>query len=329
MSLRQCNLNDDNMSVFFKGATASAADKKGRTKVLTLSLYSNSFGSGGMRSLVPFLQNAYNLASLNVSGNNIGTEGFWWLMKGLDGGSIEKLNLRHCGLANIAVLERCSLSHLQVLYLSNNDTIGGDGCKSIAELLQRGSSRLKKLYVNRCNIGDDGAQMIADALANNSESVLTHLELESNNIVGKGQLALLRLVNNVSSMEATCNSNHMLQLIGLKGNGITVYNEYIEECIQTNQQFNGHILRAGRAKIIKYHLNSHIRTILSGLQGTCDYFMRPYANMDSAILPNVMSLVSKTSGLSDMYRLLLARNSELGFSAYGPAKMVLEENTME
>jgi len=325
MSLRGCNLNDDNMSVFFEEVAAARDNRSRKTKVLTL--YGNSFGSGGMRSLVPFLKKSFCLASLNVSGNNIGTEGFWWLLNGLDGGSLEKLNLRHCGLANIAGLERCSLSNLQVLYLSDNINIGVDGCKSVAELLRRGGSKLKKLYVNRCNVGDAGAEIIAESLVDNKS--LTHLELESNNIMGGGHLALLKLVNDISSIEGTCNSNHLLRMIGLKGNAVCLYKAYIEEAININRHHNGNLNSAGRAKVIKYHLNSNTRMVLSGLQGVGDYFMRPFVKMDSAILPDAVALVGQESGLSDMYRLLVARNSELGFSVYGNENRALKEKIVE
>lgn len=322
VSLRQCNLTDANMSVFFGGASAA---RNGRTKVLTL--YGNSFGSGGMRSLVPFLKNAFGLASLNVSGNDIGTEGFWWLMNGLDGGGIEKLNLRNCGLADIAVLERCSLPNLQVLYLSDNGNIGADGCKSVAELLRRDGSKLKKLYVNRCSIGDEGAERIAESLVNNKS--FTHLELESNDIRGRGHLALLRLVNDVSSVDGTYNSNHTLRLVDLKGNEISSYSGYIEEAININRSHDNHPARTGRAKVIEYHMNSCARSVLSGLQGVGDYFMRPFADMDSAILADAVALTGQQGGLSDVYRLLVARNSELGFSVYGSENKALKERIVE
>ena len=314
MSLRQCNLNDSNMSVFFKGAQKSS--------LVVLTLYSVGFGSEGIRCLVPFLQNACNLTSLNVSGNLIKTEGLWWLMKGLTGGSIEKLNLRHCGLTNLAVIEKCSLTNLQVLYLSDNSNI--DGCESIAELLRRGGSKLKKLYLNRCNIRDEGAEMIANSLTNNTS--LTHLELESNNITLKGQLALLRLVNDISSVNKTYNSNHTLRLIGMNGNAVMLYNKYIQDGIQINRHHGGKLIQAGRAKVIKYQINSNMRSIVCGLQGVSD--KEPFFDIDSIMLPELVSLVGRESGFSDMYRLLLARSSDLGFSVYGTDNKALKEKVV-
>ena len=309
MSLRQCNLNNTNLSAFLNGKKTS----KDISRIKVLSLCNNSFGSGGIRSLVPFLtHNAFNLTSLNVSGNDIGTEGFWYLMKGLDGGLIEKLNVRHCGLTNIAILESVSLFNLQVLYLSDNVSLN---VKPIAEFLRRGDSKLKKLYVNRCNIQDDGAATISESLVKNNS--LIHLELESNDIRGRGLLALLKLVTDISSVETTHKSNHLLSLIGLKGNADTQCNGYIEHAIKINQCHVGDPIGAGRSKVIKYHLISNTRMILSELHGVGNYFMRPFVSLDAAVLPDVLAVVGQESGLSDMYRLLLARNSDLGFSVYG------------
>lgn len=307
LSLRRCNLSDENMSTFFHGAARNK-----QIKVLTL--YCNSFGADGMKSLMPFLQNSHNLTSLNVSGNNIETDGFWWLMWGLGNGSIEKLNLRHCGLSNMSMLEKHYLPNLQVLYLSDNSNIGADGCSSIASLLRGSSSKMKKFYLNRCNIGDEGVQIIAESLINNTS--LRYLELETNNIRKGGLSALLKLLNNIETIQATYyESNHVLKWISLKGNPKCLetikYTHCIESTLKLNQQYDGDYHHLGRAKVIQSHLHSQNRIILSCLQGVDDYFMRPFSTVTSDVVSNYLALVSKESGLSDLYRLMLGMNSEL------------------
>jgi Ran GTPase-activating protein (RanGAP) involved in mRNA processing and transport len=306
LSLRRCNLSDENMSTFFNGAARNK-----QIKVLTL--YCNSFGADGMKSLMPFLQNSRNLTSLNVSGNNIETDGFWWLMQGLGNGCIEKLNLRHCGLSNMTLLEKYYLPNLQVLYLSDNSNIGADGCSSIASLLRGSGSRVQKFYLNRCNIGDDGVQIIAESLVNNTS--LRYLELESNSIRRGGLTALLKLLNNVETMQATYESNHVLKWISLKGNpqGLETikYTYYIESMLKLNQQYDGDYHRLGRAKVMQSHLRSRNRIILSCLQGVDDYFMRQFSTVTSDHVSYYLALVGTESGLSDLYRLILEIHSEL------------------
>mmetsp|Transcript_17879 Transcript_17879/g.27172 ORF Transcript_17879/g.27172 Transcript_17879/m.27172 type:complete len:415 (+) Transcript_17879:92-1336(+) len=312
LSLRRCNLSDENMSAFFHGAARNR-----QIKVLTL--YGNSFGADGMKSLMPFLQHSYNLTSLNVSGNNIETDGFWWLLQGLGNGCIEKLNLRHCGLSNMSMLEKQQfyLPNLQVLYLSDNNNIGADGCSSIASLLRRSGSKMKKFYLNRCNIGDEGVQLIAESLVNNKS--LCYLELETNNIGKRGLTALLKLLNNVETIQATYNSNHVLKWISLKGNPqgheSINYTHYIESTLKLNQQLGDGVEyhRVGRAKVIQSQLQSQNRMILSSLLGVDDYYMRPFSTVTSDIVSDYLALVGRESGFSDLYRLILGMNSELGF----------------
>lgn len=311
LSLRRCNLSDENMAAFFHGASRNK-----QIKVLTL--YGNSFGADGMKSLMPFLQHSRNLTSLNVSGNNIETDGFWWLLQGLRNGCIEKLNLRHCGLSNMSMLEKqhCYLPNLQVLYLSDNIGIGADGCSSIASLLRRSDTKIKKFYLNRCNIGDEGVTVIAESLVNNT--CLCYLELETNNIRKNGLTALLKILNNVETIQATYNSNHILKWISLKGNHFVSHEtiNHIQSALKLNQQTdvgeNYHHL-VGRSKVRQSQLQSQNRMILSRLQGVDDYFMRPFSTVTSEVVPNYLALVGDTSGLSDLYLLLLGMNSELGF----------------
>eukprot|EP00986_Skeletonema_menzelii_P019963 scaffold29755_cov154-Skeletonema_menzelii.AAC.3 len=318
LSLRRCNLSDENMSAFFHGASRNK-----QIKVLTL--YGNSFGAEGMKSLVPFLQHSHNLTSLNVSGNNIETDGFWWLLQGLRNGCIEKLNLRHCELSNMSMLEKqhCYLPNLQVLYLSDNSNIGVDGCSSIASLLRRSDTKMKKFYLNRCKIGDEGVTIIAESLVNNTS--LCYLELETNNIRKNGLTALLKLLNNVETIQATYNSNHVLRWISLKGNPSLSHETFnhIDSALKLNQQYVGeNYHRVGRAKVRQSQLQSQNRIILSRLQGVDDYFMRPFSTVTSEVVSNYLALVGEDSGLSDLYQLLLGMNSELGFGNCAVGKSI-------
>ena len=69
----------------------------------------------------------------------------------------------------------------------------------------------------------------------------------------------------------------------------------------------------GRAKVTRYHLNSRNRRALSALQGVGDHFMLSFVRIGPSILPDLVALVKRESGLSDSYRLMAAKNSELWF----------------
>ena len=184
---------------------------------------------------------------------------------------------------------------------------------------------MKKFYLNRCNIGDEGVTVIAESLVHNTS--LSYLELETNNIRKNGLTALLKLLNNVKTIQATYNSNHILRWISLKGNPSVSHEamNHIESALKLNQQYdngeNYHHL-VGRSKVRQSQLQSQNRMILSRLQGVDDYFMRPFSTVTSEVVPNYLALVGETSGLSDLYLLLLGMNSELGFGNCAVGKSI-------
>ena len=69
----------------------------------------------------------------------------------------------------------------------------------------------------------------------------------------------------------------------------------------------------GRAKVTRYHLNSRNRRVLSALHGVGDHFMQSFVRIGPSILPDLVALVERESGLSDAYCLMVAKNSELWF----------------
>ncbi len=133
----------------------------------------------------------------------------------------------------------------------------------------------------------------------------------------KGLTALLKLLNNVETIQTTYNSNHFLKWISLKGNPSQSHEttDYIESVLKLNQQYDKeeyHRHDVGRAKVIQSQLQSQTRIVLSCLQGVDDYFMRPYSNITSEVISNYLALVGQKSDLSDLYCLVLGMNAELG-----------------
>eukprot|EP00984_Skeletonema_dohrnii_P013035 scaffold5374_cov100-Skeletonema_dohrnii-CCMP3373.AAC.1 len=154
------DLNDRNMSLLCRGLTRSASIKN-------VTLYENGLSVAGVRSMVPFLQNANNLQELDLDGNNIKPEGFHALFRALRDSPIERLSCQKCCIQAIEIENVYFPRHLMHLYLSNNN-INIDGCHGIAKLLQRKNTALSSLYLTMNKIDDDGAGILADALRNNT-----------------------------------------------------------------------------------------------------------------------------------------------------------------
>lgn len=63
----------------------------------------NDFGLEGVQSMVPFLQNAVNLKKVDVSHNNIGSEGFKLLMRALSNSPIRILYCWNCVIESVEI----------------------------------------------------------------------------------------------------------------------------------------------------------------------------------------------------------------------------------
>ena len=331
VDLADCHLNDVKMSFLFKNWTRAKSLSK-------LDLSANNFGIDGIQSMVPFLKNARNISELDITRNhNINAECFRLLVDALHsgGGTIEALRMWRCSIDDITELENYSLPRLKIfslshntihsippslenwtnietLYLSNNN-IGREGCRSIANLLQKEGSSLRELYLESNGLGCDEAEMLADSLKYNTS--LTKLYLGGNAIKEEGYRAFLKLVraflkllNNASSIDSTYTSNHTLKKLLLPSTPTATTREmhkHINSAIQINKGNEGNSHAAGRAKVIATQLNSNARMDLCRLQVVDYSYGSIFAEIDPILLPEVLALVGGKCGRCELYRMLL------------------------
>jgi len=86
----------EKLSSFFRGLTGS-------NTINTVSMMTNGFGVQGVQYMAPFIENASSLAYLDISSNNIGSEGFNLLWRALCDSQIKVLNCRNCGIDSIEI----------------------------------------------------------------------------------------------------------------------------------------------------------------------------------------------------------------------------------
>ena len=169
IDLSGCHLDDVKMSFLFKNLTRAKSLSK-------LELAGNEFGIVGIQSMVPFLKRAQNISMLEISDNqNINTECFNLLVEALQiGGTIKILWLESCNIDDITALEQYFLPRLRELGLCSNNiqrfpslenytnleelwlqesTVGIEGCRSIAKLLQKDGSNMEHLHLDSTDIG--------------------------------------------------------------------------------------------------------------------------------------------------------------------------------
>ena len=137
-------LNDRKMSFLFRGLTSNSGFTRG-TYIEEMHLNENGLSAAGVRSMVPFLQNANYLRELSLDDNNIQSEGFNVLFRALSNSPLEELNCRECRIESIDIDSERLPTNLTSLDLEKN-TINTDGCRGLAKLLQGGDSTLTKLF---------------------------------------------------------------------------------------------------------------------------------------------------------------------------------------
>ena len=309
-------LSDQRVDILFLGLTRSSSIGK-------LSFCDNELSVAGVQSMVPFLQHANSLREMHLSQNNLHSEGFNMLFRALRNSPIERLTCCSCGIASIQIDTEHIPQHLTYLNLNSN-IIDADGCRGLAELLQREDSTLLSLCLNNNTIDDEGVAILVDALQNNTS--LTSLGLLDNDGISRdGKILLLKLVNDISSIKATLQSNHTLKYIYISTGEPSDSNQKIQTNVEMAADINGKNQyrpeAAGREKVIQTQLHSGARVELCRLQGV-DHSV--HRDIDPLHLPEVLSLIGRHHGCEELY-LALSSSVMALFSTVNMKKCIQQE----
>ena len=248
-----CHLTNINVSTLFRELVSGVPLKMMDLNYNSNGINHNIFGIDGLRHMVPLLQNSPILSKIYFSRNiNFNSECFQVLVSALNGKPVEKLYFERCSINDISALITYTLPNLTHLQLDKNN-IGREGCTILSNLLQKDDTKLETLQLNNTGIDDEGAEILASSLKHNTN--LYSLELEDNNNITKiGRRAFLKLLINISSIESTYNSNNTLYELNLDN---SMDGSFIQSALEMN----------GKAKVIRYQLNSQKRKKLCRLQG--------------------------------------------------------------
>jgi hypothetical protein len=314
-------LDDHKMSFLFRGLTRSSS-------IMKMGLYENQFSVAGVRSMMPFLQNANNLTKLDLDDNNLQSEGFNSLFRALGDSTINALHCERCNIESIEIDTKQIPRQLKELHLDGN-IINADGCRGLAKLLQgedattltdlylsnnhvecdgveilakalRKNKSLTTLHLFNNKIGDDGIETLVNALHRNS--TLRELDLEGNDGISKrGKLSLLKLVIDISSIEATLQSNHTLREIKFANSKVydtiqRLIDRAVDIAITSYSPED-----AGREKVRQIQINGTIRAQLANLQGVTHSV---YSEIDSLYMPEVLALINRHHGGKELFSAL-------------------------
>eukprot|EP00984_Skeletonema_dohrnii_P018564 scaffold8687_cov85-Skeletonema_dohrnii-CCMP3373.AAC.1 len=271
-------LNDHNTPLLFRGLTRSSSIEK-------IFFSDNALSVVGARAWCHF----YRMQAISHT----------WV-SALRDSPIETLNCDRCGIELIEIDNDNIPKHLTFLNLSSNFTMLMDVVE--AKLLQGGDATLTNLKLCGNKIDDAGVEILVDALQNNTSLTTLNL-LENDGISIEGQIKLLKLVNDISSIEATLQSNHTLKNVYVDAES----GEEIQAHIFLAKLINeGHVSdqeAAGREKCIQTQLNSKTRAQLCRLQGV-DHSV--FSGIDPLHLPEVLSLIGGRHDCEELYLALKA-----------------------
>ena len=295
------SLSDETVHVLFRSLTRSSS-------IQALSLRNNEMNIAAIRSMVPFLENAACLRQLNIDCNEIKSTGFGILVRALSNSPIEKLSCEDCEIESIEIIDTNFFPpKLKNLNLSKN-TFDVEGCQELAKLLQWKESSLVQLDICSCEINDEGVAVLVDALRNNTTLQKIYLVGNDDTISMRGEIMMLKLVNDISSIKATLQSNHTLQHIQIReyhGSSLEYgldVQDLNDSATETNALMDGEdTLAIGRLKLVETQLHYATRVTFAQLQGVKHSL---YSEIKSLHLPEVLSLIGHEYGQNELYMAL-------------------------
>lgn len=287
-------LNDRNLSFFFRNLTMSCSLKY-------VHLNDNAFSSNGVRSMVPFLQQSNNLKFVSLAENNIQSEGFNMMFRALRDSLIYELNVSSCGIRSLEIDSDHIPRRLRNITLDTN-CINTGGCRELAKLLQGGNAVMRSMCLRNNKLDDEGIEILVDALQGNASLVI--LDVRGNSDITKdGHIMLLTLVNNISTIEATLQSNHTLKVLEVDDDEIQAHINLATRGMLSagwgnpacdNERKKQEILW----KVVQTQLHSETRARFAALQ---EVYHSVYSDIDPRFLPEYLAEVDEFHGQGELY----------------------------
>lgn len=258
----------------------------GNSNLRLLDLTGASFNAPGLARLKPFFEKNPSLKVLSLGENaNIGDDGLQVILSALrcSKGELRVLNMEGCGIGNLGAAAISSYmgsggSHLRVLELSHNSSMGDAGVEKLAERIKVDSCKIETLGLKHVGMGDRGLLHLAESLDTNR--TLQTLNLQGNcSITDVSASRLLKSVYNTDSLSALVESNHTLKNIDLRGCSISKGLLYMVDLVSS---------QSVRFKVSKYFESFGCVSALGSL--------------DHLLLPNVLAFVGEKNGLDVLFR---------------------------
>lgn len=163
---------------------------------------------------------------------------------------------------------------LYSLHLCRNNSITLTGWQGFSNCLRSPNSALKKLELNYCNIGNESANVIISALADNKGLEKFYM-IDYDEVEDEVWNSLLSAFCDKTSIDNTHSSNHSLYKIAVNG----IIPDDVQACLQMNKYSKS---EAARRKILANHFSG----------GGTD--TNVFTCMPDIILPQAMAWIGKS-----------------------------------
>lgn len=200
---------------------ASLPRQMQRNQIKKICFMHNNISEEGLEEICQFLRSQPQIELLDLQGSNIGRNGcveFGSMLNSWHAPNLEELQLDDSAIDDrglqALVQGMANCSNLEIVKLSGNDSITAAGLRSLSILFKRENCPLRELWLQRMNIGDDGAATLAEGLLGNKSLQKLYFDRDSSGITQVGWSAFSKLLCDTSSINNTYLSNHTLKWIG-------------------------------------------------------------------------------------------------------------------
>ena len=116
---------------------------------------------------------------------------------------------------------------------------------------------------------------------------------------------VLKLLNDISSIESTLQSNHTLRMMTFEGtsSSCTDIDREIQRTLAINTSNRENPDAAAKQKVIQTQLNSQKRAQFRRLQGLDDDKKSPFTDLGPLLFPEVLAIVDKNFLLTELFEL--------------------------
>ena len=224
-----------------------------------LNFCGNSINDDSAGALAQGLAECKHLQSLDLSHNSISDNGLDALIQVLPA-SVDTLNVSR---NEVTLARQLLMLRFKTLYLWGN-SLSHDGPRVIAASLDNPECRLESLDLDRTNVGDEGAAILAPSLRSNKR--LTRISLSGCNITETGWREFSSIMCDIGSINATHGSNHTLQSLG---GSYFILPQDVKMWLRLNS--NKDKSRVAAANILQAHRHLDMRPLFDREMGLLPY----------------------------------------------------------